>query len=97
MQQETNSEHLIKNKEIASIYGLASSKYLGVDINDPAILDVDKAVIIAVNWNEEAISLDYRTAVDDPRVMISIWEDDQKIRWKMIAPNFTAFVESLGL
>ncbi len=97
MQRESSFDHLIDDQKIADIYGLASSKRLGKTITNTEILDVDKSILIAVNWNEEAISLDYRTEYDDPRVMISIWEDDQKMRWKMIAPKFTSFAEKLYL
>ncbi len=97
MQRETNVGHLIDNEKLAWIYGLASSKRKGMPITDPAMLDVDFAVTIAVNRDEEAICLDYRTSFDDPRVVASVWEDDPPARWKIIAPSFSLFVSKLNL
>jgi hypothetical protein len=97
MRQETDPEHLINDEESAYIYGLASSKRKGTPITDSTILDVDNSVLIVINWEEEAICLDYRTSYDDPRVVISLWESNQPARWKVIAPDFSSFVSQLGL
>ncbi|MCP4539578.1 MAG: methyltransferase domain-containing protein [Chloroflexi bacterium] len=97
MRRETNSEHLINDEKLAHIYGLASSKRKGIPITDPTILDVDNSVLIAINWEEEAICLDYRTSYDDPRVVVSVWEGNQPARWKVVAPDFSSFVSRLNL
>jgi hypothetical protein len=97
MQRETARSHLIDDGRLALIYGLASSKLEGKPIADPTVLDVDKSILVAVNQDEEAICLDYRTSYDDPRVVVSVSENNQPVRWKTIAPNFTSFVSQLGI
>jgi hypothetical protein len=98
MRRETSSEDLIGNSDMARIYGLASSERSEAPIADPAVLDVDKSILIAVNWNEEAIGLDYRTSNANPRVVVSYWPSNTRpAKWKVIAPDFTSFVLQLGL
>jgi hypothetical protein len=65
-------------------------------------LDVEKAFFIAVNQefgDDVAIALDYRTSVDDPRVVASEWQrGDQFVTfWREVTPTFSEFVERLGL
>ncbi|MCI0397174.1 MAG: SMI1/KNR4 family protein [Chloroflexi bacterium] len=97
MRRETSGNHHLANDEkLAHIYALASSKHMEAPMEDSTVLDVDYAVIIAMNWDEEAICLDYRTSPDNPRVMMCQW-GDEGARWKVIAPDFTSFVLYLGL
>ena len=97
MRRETAPSHLVEDDKLARIYGLGSSKRTGTPIVDPTILDVDKSILIAINWDEEAICLDYRTSDDDPRVLVSLWEGGPYARWKIVAPDFSSFVLQLGL
>ncbi len=83
--------------KIAQIYGLASSSETGLEIDDPEILDVDKAVLIGGNWNEEMICLDYRLSLENPYVVFSSIENKSYIRWKIIANDFKFFADRLGL
>ncbi|GHI83399.1 hypothetical protein [Streptomyces xanthophaeus] len=64
-------------------------------------LDIDQAVLIAVNrvpGDDVALALDYRTDPLDPRVVGSdFWTDPRRCAWRPLAPTFTAFAEALGL
>ena len=65
-------------------------------------LDVEKTLFIAVNRNsgdDIAIALDYRTSLDDPRVVASDWwsEDNTKHFWKEVEVQFSEFVKKLGI
>ncbi|QNP67951.1 hypothetical protein [Streptomyces genisteinicus] len=64
-------------------------------------LDVEQAVLIAVNRNpgdDVALALDYRTDPADPRVVGSdFWTDPRLCQWRVVAPDFSAFAASLGL
>jgi hypothetical protein len=88
---------LFEDPKIARIYGLASSTQVGQEITEPGILDVDKAIMIALNWDEEAISLDYRPNIDAPCVMSGIIVENKNIVWKKIADDFKSFADHIGL
>ncbi|GAA1618022.1 hypothetical protein [Actinoplanes couchii] len=64
-------------------------------------LDVDKAVLIAVNeraGDDVAVALDYRTGPADPRVVASdFWTGPGPCSWRQVTPTFSAFVTALGL
>ena len=64
-------------------------------------LDVDKALLIAVNerpGDDVAVALDYRTAPADPRVVASdFWTEPGPCSWRQVAPTFSAFVAALDL
>ena len=64
--RETNAAHHIFALGYAAT---ASSKYAHAPIEDIAVSDIDKAILIAINMDEETIHLDYRTSFDDPRVL----------------------------
>jgi hypothetical protein len=90
--------HLIANPKMARIYGCASSSRTGQEIIEPGILDVDKAIFIAMNWDEEGICLDYRPSLENPRVVSGILEKNKNcIWWKTIAKDFKSFADDLGL
>lgn len=90
-------DHLIDDSNIAQIYGHASSHRAGQPIIDPAILDVDKAIEIAVNLDEQAICLDYRSSSENPRVVFSTLDNNSCFRWKTIADDFKTFADYLNL
>ncbi len=64
-------------------------------------LDVDKALFIAVNRIEGAdlgIVLDYRTSLEDPRVVASDWQSGNNTHhWKEVESRFSDFVRKLGI
>jgi len=63
-------------------------------------LDVDKVVLIAVNkqiGDDVAIALDYRTSIEDPRVVASEWHDNKQHLWSEVTPTFSEFVEKIGI
>ena len=62
-------------------------------------LDVDKAVLIAVNeraGDDVALALDYRTDTADPRIVASdIWTDPTQYCWRIVRPTFTGLLAAL--
>lgn len=97
MKRETDGVRQLASTEFAVGYGLASSKKLGRAIEDPSILDVDLAVLIAVNRDEEAIFLDYRPSLARPAVAVSTWEKDGPNVLRRIAEDFDEFAAKIGL
>ena len=87
---------LIDNPETAYRFGHASSQKSGHAITDQTILDVDLAVIIAMNWDEEAICLDYRTDLNNPTIVFSHWTETRTV-WQTVAVNIEEFANALGL
>ena len=88
--------HLLEDPETAQIYGFASSIQNGNEILDEEMLDVDKAIMIAMNWDDEAICLDYRHSLKNPCVVSGIVEHN-RIIWKKIANDFKSFADHIGL
>lgn len=98
MERETaGTRRLAANPQDAKLYSLASSRILGHSIDDPSILDVDLAVLIAINWDEEAIFLDYRPSLDRPAVVVSTWENGGPNIHRRIAEDFDEFAAKIGL
>lgn len=68
---------------------------------EPPWLDVERAVLIAVNrepGDDVALALDYRGDPGDPRVVGSdFWTDPRRCRWRVVAPTFSAFAAGIGL
>ncbi|SRR5258706_15439178 len=64
-------------------------------------LDVDKALFIAVNriaGADIAIALDYRTGLEDLRVVASDWwSGDPTHYWKEAENRFSDFIKKLGI
>ncbi len=64
-------------------------------------LDVDQAVLIAVNehaGDDVVLALDYRTDSADPRVVASdIWTDSTRYSWRIVRPTFTSLLTALNL
>lgn len=66
-------------------------------------LDVEKAIMIAVNLEfgaDVGIALDYRTSMDDPRVVASEWLRSEPLAvehiWREVTPTLSEFVERIG-
>ncbi|HLY25499.1 MAG TPA: hypothetical protein VKQ72_04105 [Aggregatilineales bacterium] len=65
---------------------------------DRRLLNIERAVLIAVNWDDEAICLDYGENLDAPKVVCGTWPvDPEPCQWKIISDSFDAFVDQLGL
>jgi hypothetical protein len=64
-------------------------------------LDVDKALFIAVNRIDGVdlgIVLDYRTSLDDPKVVASDWQSDGNTHhWREVENKFSDFVRKLRI
>lgn len=64
------------------------------------MLDVNRAVVLAVNDDEEGMCLDYRVSVEAPQVVSGTWVgegSDERVVWKTIAPDFETFARKIGL
>lgn len=88
---------LADRPEDARLYGLASSRRLARPVVEQHVLDVDLAVMIAVNWDEEAIFLAYRAGRDTPAVVLGWWPEDFSTSYRIIASDFEEFARIIGL
>lgn len=88
--------HLFDSPDIAYRFGHASSQKSGQPVTDLTILDIDLAVMIAMNWDEEAICLDYRSDMKDPSVVFSQWVNDHTV-WRTVTANIEDFAQLLDL
>jgi hypothetical protein len=78
------------------VYSLIVSSHLASTSSDVGLLDIDKAVVIAINTDEDVICLDYHLNHEEPCVVTSIWGKGRVIRWHIISPNFREFAQKLG-
>lgn len=64
-------------------------------------LDVDQALLIAVNripGDDLGVAIDFRSSLDDPRVVASRWcSDPHRIEWCIVTETFTEFADKLNL
>lgn len=99
MQRETDALIALYEQGFAETYGLLHSKAGETPPDDPTRVDVRLVVVIANNWDEEGICLDYRPGLNKPRVMAGMWPDDEEapMQWRVIAKDFPAFAEMVGL
>ena len=86
-----------QHPKIARVWGAVSSSQTGQEVTDPETLDVDMAITIAENWDDEMICLDYRSSFDNPRVLFSGDDSGPSVRWKTIAKDIKSFADYLGL
>ena len=98
MARETDAARkLAANPVQARIYGIRASRDMQQPIADDTALDIDRAIMIAINWDEDAIFLDYRNTLD-PTVMLSYWpEDAGTVLYREIAASFDNFATRIGL
>jgi hypothetical protein len=97
MIRETAGSVYLYNNGFEHIYNLTSSN-ASDRLSNPEALIVERSIVIAGNWAEETICLDYRDSLDEPSVVCGIWPDNRgRCYWKIIAPTFAAFAEQLGL
>jgi hypothetical protein len=98
MQQESTG-FLADSPEMSELF----HEYRGSKVPERELpwLDVDKALFIAVNRIAGAdigIVLDYRTGLEDPRVVASDWgSGDNTHHWREVESRFSDFVKKLGL
>lgn len=99
MIRETDgARQLATDPQQAHGYGLYSSRQSGASATNSQQLDVDMAVMIAVNWDEEAIFLDYRANKENPSVVLAYWPDNKApAAYRQIATDFAEFVAKIGL
>lgn len=86
-------EHLLDIEQMAKLYAIDSSNLRNKPIMDLHILDIDKALFIAGNHDEETIALDYRLDHLNPRVLGSFIPRD----WILLAESFSDFLKKLNL
>ena len=69
------------------------------DINNLDWIDANKAVMIAVNFDEEAICLDYRFSKFKPRIVATYFQTFPRGygRWKEIAKNEDELISKLEI
>ena len=98
MQRESTG-FLADSPEMADLF----HEYRGSKVPERELpwLDVDKALFIAVNRVAGAdlgIALDYRTDLEDPRVVASDWQSGGNTHyWREVEGKFSDFVRRLGI
>jgi hypothetical protein len=99
-QREPHLDPVRRRSEILAAVPRATRQRLG-RTQRPAWLDVEQAVLIAVNrilGDDVAIALDYRTNPADPRVVASdFWTNPHQCSWRTVTPTFSEFVRLLQL
>lgn len=73
------------------------------DKTDLPWLDVEKSLFIAVNrihGDDLGIALDFRTSLDNPRVVASYWcgeQEDYHVEWRLVTEAFSEFLTRLNM
>ncbi len=99
---QRESSHLLSLVEVPKISAVFH-EYKGSETpaRDLPWLDVEKTLFIAVNRNlgdDIAIALDFRTDLDDPRVVASDWwSRDSTHHWREVESRFSDFVKKIGI
>jgi hypothetical protein len=89
---------LYEEGRVGDYYGLTSSARPDHFRQHPHFLDVTRAVVLAGNWDEETICLDYRASLEEPVIVLSVYQHQgTDVTWEIIAPNFISFATHLGL
>jgi hypothetical protein len=99
MERETNGGYFIVENGQGNIYGIYSSRDSEESLHHADFVDIANSIIIADNWDEEVICLDYRENQNDPSVVLSIYPttNEGSVQWKMLAKNFREFADRLNL
>jgi hypothetical protein len=99
MARETEgARNLASDEETSAIYNLYSSKEHPSYKKNEGALDVDLAVLIIVNWDEEAVFLDYRPDKNEPSVRLAYWSTENNAQnHRLLANNFASFAAKIGL
>jgi hypothetical protein len=97
MERETTALRELARSEHKEIYGVMSSILLGKPVTETEIIDSDLAILIAGNYDEEFLFLDYRNKFE-PRVLATSHKmNDSKTRHIEIASTFDDFADEIGL
>jgi hypothetical protein len=94
-----SSGHLADDPALAPVFHEVRGRQAAELIELPW-RDVDRSIYVAVNrfpGDDVGIALDYRTSVDDPRVIANDWGSGQECLWRVVAPTFRQFAQSLRL
>jgi hypothetical protein len=76
-------------------YRIGQSAKLGRDIDDPDILDLDRAICLGYTKPEEVFCLDYRNDASRPRVVHLVGEDH--LSWRTVAHDLETFVDRMDM
>ena len=62
-------------------------------------IDANKSIMVACNYDEEAICIDYRFSKKSPRIVATYYANSSKRngRWKEIATNEEELIKKLGI
>lgn len=99
---QRESSHLLSLVDVPKISAVFH-EYKGSEApsRDLPWLDVEKTLLIAINrisGDDIAIALDFRTDLDDPRVVASDWwSGDSTHYWREVESRFSDFVKNLGI
>jgi hypothetical protein len=101
MERESQAlDRLVRDETSAEVFRFARGCTAPGPVELPW-LDIDRAFLIAgarYAGDDTAVALDYRTSVDDPRVVASdVWTQPSACGWRVVAETFSAFVAELGL
>jgi hypothetical protein len=99
MERETNGGSFIVENGQGNIYGIYSSRDSEESLHHADFVDIANSIVIADNWDEEVVCLDYRENPNDPSVVLSIYPttNEGSVQWKMLAKNFREFADGLNL
>lgn len=95
IRETPTKDKFLYQEGLAPLYGLISSSDPNAP-SDPDLLDIDRAVFIAGNPDEDVIVLDYTQNLDEPKVICNT-RNHIGLRWKVIAATFDEFADRLGL
>jgi hypothetical protein len=97
MQRETDALVALIEQGFAEMYGLIQSNEGDAARDDSSRMDARLAVVLANNWDEEGLCLDYRSGLNQPRVLAGTWPDETSpMKWRVIAKDFSTFVDRVG-
>jgi len=98
MIRETNAARSLATDPVqARLYGIKQRAGITASDADDSLMDSERVVMIAVNWDEDAIFLDYRRA-SNPTVMVSQWSEHSGCATcHQIAASFEDFARHIGL
>jgi hypothetical protein len=94
-----SSGHLADNPQLSTKFHEVRGRQAGEPVELPW-RDVDRSLFVAINrfpGDDIGVALDYRTSVDNPRVIANDWGSGQECVWREVAPTFSSFVSALGL
>lgn len=86
----------IASRKIDSdFYKIKSSKLEHREIHEIGYIDIEKAINIIGNFNEEVICLDYRISMDEPRLVCCSFNDTEEMFYRFLSPNLETFLDEI--